>query len=170
MTTTRFAIVPDRSTIIVAARSSAGPINWLGTEPDGHVSCAVADGAIDLAEPPTGQIQIRVERLTSGNSVYDAELRRRIDARRFPVTTVTLESAGLMGADGRYRVQGRVDLHGVTRAIDGVITAELDGERLIVSGEKVLDIRDFDIPAPHMLLLNIYPTVRVHLVLEARPA
>ncbi len=167
---TTFAIVPERSTVIVAARSSAGPINWQATEPEGHVECALADGAIDLSEPPSGEIRVAVARLTSGNALYDAELQRRIDARRFPTTTVRLDSAALAGTDGRFDVAGRVDLHGVSRLVDGTIRVELDGERLIITGEKVLDIRDFDIPTPHMLLLNIYPTVRVHLVLEARPA
>ncbi|MEO7430035.1 MAG: YceI family protein [Acidimicrobiales bacterium] len=167
---TSFVIVPERSTVIIAARSSVGPINWHGTEPEGQITCEVLDGAIDLSHAPTGHIAMRVERLSSGNSVYDAELLRRIDARRFPVTTVTLDRAAEVGTDGRFEVVGRMDLHGVSRPVDGVIAVELEEGRLLVTGEKVLDIRDFDIPAPHMLLLNIYPTVRVHLVLEARPA
>lgn len=165
-----FAIVPERSTIIVAARSSTGPINWQATEPKGQITLGVVDGAIDLSDAPAARIEVPVARLTSGNAVYDAELLRRIDARRYPLVTVTLAQAGQVGADGRYAVAGLVDLHGVTRSVDGVIAAELTGERLVVTGEKVIDIRDFDIPAPHMLLLKIYPTVRIHLVLEARPA
>ncbi len=167
---TTFVVVPERSTVIIAARSSAGPINWQATEPKGEIICEVVDGAIDLSQAPTGRLQVQVDRLTSGNSLYDAELLRRIDARRFPFTTVTLERTAEVGTDGRFEVVGSMELHGVTRPVDGVIAAELDGERLVVTGEKVVDIRDFDIPAPHMLLLNIYPTVRVHLVLEARPA
>jgi hypothetical protein len=165
-----FVIVPERSTLIVAARTSTGPINWQATEPVGEITCAVHDGRIDLAEAPEARIEVLVERLTSGNAVYDAELHRRIDSRRFPTTTVTLDEAEAVGTDGRYAVSGRVDLHGITRPTTGVVTVELDGDRMIATGEKVLDIRDFDIPAPHMLLLKIYPTVRVHLVLEARLA
>lgn len=165
-----FTIVPERSTVIVAARSSTGPINWQATEPQGEITCEVVDGAIDLSRPHAARVQIPVDRLTSGNAVYDAELRRRIDARLYPVAVVALHQASSVGTDGRYEVTGTVDLHGVTRTVEGVVSAELAGERLVVTGEKVLDIRDFDIPAPHMLLLKIYPTVRVHLVLEARPA
>jgi hypothetical protein len=35
-----------------------------------------------------------------------------------------------------------------------------------VSGEHEFDIRDFDIPTPSVLMLHIYPRVRVHLQLE----
>jgi polyisoprenoid-binding protein YceI len=167
---TTYAIVPERSTVIVAARSSAGPINWQATEPAGHIVCEVVDGAIDLSQSPTAMIEVQVERLTSGNSVYDAELHRRIDSRRFPTTRVRLEEASPVGADGRYNVMGQVDLHGISRPAEGVVTVDVADGHLIVTGEKVLDIRDFDIPAPHMLLLKIYPTVRVHIVLVARPA
>lgn len=165
-----FEITPERSTIIVAARSSTGPINWQATEPTGQITLPLIDGAIDLSLAASARIEMPVARLTSGNAIYDAELLRRIDARRFPLVTVTLSEGRHVGDDGRYAVDGLVDLHGVTRSVDGVIAVELTGERLVVTGEKVLDIRDFDLPAPHMLLLKIYPTVRVHLMLEARLA
>ena len=37
-------------------------------------------------------------------------------------------------------------------------------------GENVFDIRDFDVVAPNVLMLRIYPDVRIELQLEARPA
>jgi hypothetical protein len=43
----------------------------------------------------------------------------------------------------------------------------LGTQRLVVSGEKVIDIRDFQLAAPTMLMLRIYPDVRVFLHLEA---
>ncbi len=43
----------------------------------------------------------------------------------------------------------------------------LHDKRIVVSGEQVIDIRKFEIAAPTMLMLKIYPDVRVFLHLEA---
>lgn len=130
---TRFVTVPDRSTVVLAARSSVGPINCSATGLEGEVTCAAVRGS------PC-----------------------------FPSTTVTLVGARSVGAAGRVEVVATLDFHWVKRTIEGVVSAKvLDGERLVITGEKVIDIRDFDIPSPHTLLLRIYPTVRVHLFLEA---
>ena len=40
-------------------------------------------------------------------------------------------------------------------------------ERLVVTGDHVFDIRDFDIVSPTVLMLRIYPDVRVRLHVEA---
>ena len=165
---THFALVPERSTIVVAARSSVGPINFTGQGPVGDFACVVAGDQIDLSTPPAGSMTLQVAELSSGNAVYDAELARRIDARRYPTTTIALLGATSAAAEGRVELMASLDFHGVTRPVDGVVTAEVfDGERVVVTGEKVIDIRDFEIPSPQMLLLKIYPTVRVHLFLEA---
>ena len=41
--------------------------------------------------------------------------------------------------------------------------------KLVVSGEQVFDIRDFDIASPTVLMLRIYPDVLVQLQVEAEP-
>jgi len=38
---------------------------------------------------------------------------------------------------------------------------------VIITGEQVFDIRDFAIPSPTVLMLRIYPDVRVRLHAEA---
>ena len=50
----------------------------------------------------------------------------------------------------------------------GTVSVELaPNDRLVVTGEQVFDIRDFDVPSPTVLMLRIYPDVRVHLHVEA---
>jgi hypothetical protein len=41
--------------------------------------------------------------------------------------------------------------------------------RLVITGEQVLDMRDLAIPSPTVLMLRIYPDVRVRLQVEAEP-
>ena len=56
----------------------------------------------------------------------------------------------------------------MTRPAQGTVSVEvrLDG-RLVITGEQVFDIRDFAIPSPTVLMLRIYPDVRVRLHAEA---
>jgi polyisoprenoid-binding protein YceI len=109
-----------------------------------------------------------VSRLSSGNGLYDAELLRRIDARRFSTATVVLEACEATGPGPRYQLKGAVTFHGVTRPAQGTVTVEAaSSDRLVITGEQVFDIRDFAVPSPTVLMLRIYPDVRVRLHVEA---
>jgi polyisoprenoid-binding protein YceI len=117
---------------------------------------------------PSGRLIIDVAALNSGNSLYDAELLRRIDARTYPAALVDLRECCPSGPGPRYRLAGELTLHGVTRLAEGTVTVEaVSDTRLVITGEQVFDIRDFAIPSPTMLMLRIFPDVRVHLHAEA---
>lgn len=168
---TRFSIVPDRSTIVVEARSSLGPILFEATHPTGSVEAALADGRLSTDPPPSARLELELARLASGNSVYDAELVRRLDVRRHPVTVVELEYAAAddLGT-GRFEARGTMSLHGARRPLAGSLEVEVAdaGRTLRAEGHKVLDIRTFGITIPSILMMRIYPDVRVHLFVEAR--
>jgi hypothetical protein len=67
-------------------------------------------------------------------------------------------------------VDGEVTFHGSTRSLQGTVGASLTSEgKLVISGEQVFDIRDFDIASPTVLMLRIYPDVLVQLQVEAEP-
>ncbi len=53
--------------------------------------------------------------------------------------------------------------------VTGAVSVGSAGHRLVITGEQVLDIRDFAIPSPTVLMLRIYPDVRVRLQVEAEP-
>ena len=163
---TRFIVQPERSLVAIQARSSVGPIEWEASGAEGWVEAEVADGAIDTTVPPKAHLELAVRNLESGNTLYDAELMRRIDARRHPVTTVDLTQA--KGEANRYQLVGNVTFHGVTRQLRGSVEASVEpsGE-LRVTGEQTFDIRDFHVPSPTILMLKIFPDVRVRLRLEA---
>jgi hypothetical protein len=75
-----------------------------------------------------------------------------------------------VGSVDRFHVDGEVTFHGTTRPIDGTVNVALPTPRkLVVSGQQVFDIRDFDIASPTVLMLRIYPDVIVQLQIEAEP-
>jgi hypothetical protein len=72
------------------------------------------------------------------------------------------------GADARYQIAGNVTFHGVTRQLRGSVVAHVEPSGdLVVAGEQTFDIRDFRVPSPTILMLKIFPDVRVRLRLEA---
>ena len=165
-----FEIVSDRSAVLLAARSNVGPVAFGTTEVTGSIALVTNGTEIDATAAPCARIEIATESLTSGNALYDAELARRIDARRFPLTVVELLHAERADSE-RFMVRGAVTFHGVTRELAGTVAVSFAApDTLVVTGEHALDIRDFDLSAPTMLMLKIFPDVRVQLQLEARPA
>jgi polyisoprenoid-binding protein YceI len=162
-----FRVVADRSSLLIQARSNVGAINWEATGIEGIVEADVRDGAVEASAPVHAKLEVAVDRLRSGNSLYDAELLQRIDARRYPTTSVELrELTPVTGA--RYRANGDLVFHGITREVSGTVSVSaVDDDTLVVEGEQVFDIRDFDVPSPKILMLKILPDVRVHLFLRA---
>ncbi len=164
----RFVLVPDRSVVLVEVRSTVGPISFGALGVTGWVEADLADGGIRSGTQPAARLEIAVDGLRSGNGVYDAELLRRISARRFPRVTLDLRDCVASGSENRYRLAGELTFHGVTRPVDGTVRVEVASERrLVITGEQVFDIRDFDVPSPTVMMLRIYPDVRVRLHVEA---
>jgi DNA-binding PadR family transcriptional regulator len=164
----RFSLDPERSAVIIEARSTVGPISFGTIGIEGCLYAVLEDGVVSTEVPPTGWLTIDVSGLSSGNKLYDAELQRRIDARRFPTATVEVKQCSRSIPGPRYQLRGELTFHGITRDAEGTVTVEaLTDDRLVISGEQVFDIRDFEVPSPTMLMLRIFPDVRVRLQAEA---
>jgi polyisoprenoid-binding protein YceI len=168
----RFEVVNGQSAVLIEARSTVGPITFGTTSVEGSIDMSIHDGGIDLGGAgPTAKLQVDLNTLSSGNALYDAELLQRIDVRRYPKTFVELSAMERVGRSERFLVEGDLTFHGVTRRTAGSVGAEIDQDGLLrVVGEHVFDIRDFDVAAPNVLMLRIYPDVRIELQLEARPS
>lgn len=119
-----------------------------------------------MTDVQSGRVEVPVSSLRSGNPLEDAELQRRVDARRFPTIVGEVRNAIAL-EPGRFRVEGDLTFHGVTRAVTGELHLELDGDRLRIDGEQVFDVREFGIKPPRILMLRVEPDVRVHILLVA---
>jgi hypothetical protein len=165
---TRFRVIPERSAVLVRARSNVGLINFGTTALSGEIVCRVHDGAIVGIEDASGFVEIKSSSFESGNALYDAEIHRRIHARRYPSITVELTSADQSTDAASYRLSGTITLGDIAREASDTVSIEVSGgDQLVVTGSHALDIRDFKIEAPSTLLLNIYPEVVIELHLEA---
>ncbi len=117
---------------------------------------------------PHGHLSLAVDRLKSGNRMEDRELRRRIDAQRFPLIEGDLGQMVQNGSDGSYRVSGDVTFRGVSRHYKDLMTMEMIDERTIsLTGSSRFDIRDFGMQPPKVLVLKVEPEVDVKVAIVA---
>ena len=96
--------------MLIEVRSTVGPLSFGAVGMTGSVRAAVVDGAMSVDQSPAGHLEVDVSGLSSGNGLYDAELLRRIDARRFPMATVDLRNCISERAGAPYRLRGGADL------------------------------------------------------------
>lgn len=159
---TQFRVLPERSQVWIEARSSLHPIHGEGTGIQGEAELEANDGKIDLSAPLKAHIELAVERLRSGNALQDMEMRRRIEAQKYPTITGELVKPTALGQANRYRLQGDLSFHGITRRLEADVMATLDGQgALSVEGEYILDVRGFGVTPPRILGLQVYPEVKV---------
>jgi DNA-binding PadR family transcriptional regulator len=167
-TVSHYEVNPERSVVLIDARSSVGPITFGALGVTGGIDLLMTDGRISARACPRAHLEIAVNQLRSGNGLYDAELLRRIEGRRYPNVRLDLRECQAVGSSGRYRLRGDVTFHGTTKALDGSVELSQSSDRtLVIRGEQMVDIRDFGVASPTVLMLRIYPDVQVKIQIEA---
>lgn len=157
-----FHVVPGESSVETEVRSSLHPIHGRADELSGAIDAEFdGDGGPRLDLPHAGWVELPVEAIRSGSRLNDAEMRRRAEAGRYP--TVRFEVKRVWAVDGTRRLRGAFDVtaHGRTHGFEEDFTATLDGDRLVLQGEHVFDMRDFGVDPPRILTLKVEPQVRV---------
>lgn len=165
----RYEINPERSEVRIAARSSIHPIDAVTNGLAGFFEAEMGDGGVlDLSVTPKARLDFPVERLTSGNALYDREMKRRIDARRYRTITGELKEMKQTDEPARYLVGGDVTFRGVTRHFEDEMSLSiLDEHSVSLQGSHVFDIREFDMEPPKIMMLKVYPDVSVSVKIVA---
>ncbi len=162
----RFSFDTERSCVWVDARSSLHPISSETRGLRGWVEVTHhPDGSLDLGEPVTGTLEVSADRLSSGNKLYDLELRRRIDARTYPTIWGRITHVAPAASPSQYLVTGDLTFHGKTRSFSHEMVVEVVDGSITLKGDYVFDIREFNMKPPSMLMLKVYPEVAVRIEL-----
>jgi len=170
MALTRYTLDSVRSCVWVSGRSSLHPINTETRGITGWFEAATRnDGSLYLGQGVSGELELAVERLTSGNQLYDRELRRRIDARRYPTIGGRLTGIVPDGPHPNYEVTGEVAFHGKTRTFGHGMQIKVSEDGIALTGEDVFDIREFGMKPPSMLMVRVYPEITVRVELHGVP-
>lgn len=167
----RYRIVPEQSRVWIEARSTLHPIHSTTDGLEGFIEFERdGEGQLDLRTPPAGSLSLPVTRLSSGNPLEGRELRKRIDAKRYPTIDGVLTKLERVDGDHRYRVGGELTFRGMTRACYDEMRIEVvDDHTVRLEGESTFDVRDFGMEPPRILMLRVEPdvVVRVEIVAEA---
>jgi len=166
---TRYRIVSERSQLWAEARSSLHPIHIEAAGLEGYFEADVNGDRPNLDAPVTGRVEVEAELLKSGNVLYDREIERRLETRKYPRIRGEVRGMRALDSGAGYRMQGELSLHGATRAVEGDVTMRrVDESTIEVEGEQIFDIRDFGLEPPKILMLRVYPEIKVHIHVVAQ--
>lgn len=159
----RFGLDPERSTLTIHATSSIHPIET-ATTVTGWIELDVsADGTPAADQAPAAEIELALGEMRSGNPLVDREAERRLDVRRHPTVHGVLTQLGAPDADGRRMGAGDLTFHGVTRRITGELSITTVDGGLHLTGHTELDVTDFGVQPPSLLVVKVHREVRVEL-------
>lgn len=175
---TLYDVDPVRSSVNVSGKSSLHPMHGTARSAclSGTIEATVAAGAVDLSCPTRGRVEFPVAQLSFGNSLYDRELPKRLDTRRYPLIVVELTAAAGAG-ESRMHLDLDLTFHGVTRHFSEDVSVVVggvgdgshgDSGTLVISGRHSFDVRDFDVHPPKILGLSVKPDFDVEVELVAR--
>jgi polyisoprenoid-binding protein YceI len=137
-------------------------------------------GAFTLQQTSPPQISeakvvINAASLKTGNSDRDADMRRDfLEVARFPtidlhVGSVQAAESAASGASWDVVLHAQLTVHGTTRRVQVPATVDLAAERVRAQGQVHLDMRDFSIRVPRVLLIPMKSQVLVGFDVIARP-
>jgi polyisoprenoid-binding protein YceI len=137
---------------------------------EGFFEGTLAEGAaLDLGAQVRAILELPISALSSGNPLYDREMRRRVDARRYPRIEAVLTRMEPAGADGIYQAEGEVTFRGITRQVSDEVRLSCPAPGTIVfEGQHVFNLPDFGMEPPRILMLRVYPDVKVRVRIVAR--
>lgn len=159
---TRYLVDPEQSEVHAEARSNVHPIEIHTKGIEGMIEVTTASEGLDLSKPPSARLELGTDRLKSGIELYDNEIARMIEVQKFSRIRGELLRTEAGGGTGRYRVRCKLSFHGVSQEIDTPVQVKLlDPNTLLIEGEQTIDMRDYDLKPPKILMLEVKPEVTV---------
>jgi hypothetical protein len=160
-----FVVTPASSELRAFARSSVHEFTYRAPL-TGSIEAAVVGSGFDVSGPITGALELDLESLHGTDPRADREMQRRLDTQRFPRARAAIQQVSASGDDA-YRLAGELTLRGQTRPLEGDATVTLIGDQLHATGKITIDLRDFGIKPPSLLILRVHPEVQITIDLTA---
>jgi polyisoprenoid-binding protein YceI len=144
--------------VTVGGTGSLGAFEVVATAFSGTI--APADG--------TGELVVPALALRTGLGPRDSRMATWcLEAERFPTITFTL-TGGALPADGVLK--GRLTIRDVTREIEIPASVAWEGPNLHLKGRTEMDLRNWSVPDPAIVLATMDPVVTVTFDVVARPS
>jgi polyisoprenoid-binding protein YceI len=165
----RFRVNTAQSTVKVGLRVNFHTSHVNADALSGVIECEVDEHGIPrLDRPYSAELTLPVDAIKSGNGIQDLEMRRRFDASRYPTINARVTHGEALKGEGRYRAVAQVTMHGQTREIQGDVQLGVKGRTLTIDGQQVINMKEFGIDPPRLIILKVEPDVdlQVHIVAE----
>jgi hypothetical protein len=166
-----FRVNTALTTVTVGLRVNLHPSHINANALSGVIECELdGQGMPRLDRPYGARLALRVDAIKSGNRLQDREMRRRFDARRYPTIRARVTDGKALRGAGRFRALAELTMHGETREISGDIRLRVEGATMLIDGQQVINVEDFGIAPPRLLILKVEPEVdvEVHIVADLR--
>lgn len=165
---TRYAVTPATSSLAFEARSTLHSVHGTAADLSGFIEVTwSADGTFVTDSAPKMHVEFPVESLRTGNGLQDREMWKVVDSKRFPRVAGDLRDLPPASTSGTYAATGDITLAGRSRQYQGELTFTHEGDGLTIDGEVSVDIRDFGLKPPSLLMMKVDPVVQVRLHLVA---
>lgn len=166
----RFRVDAGKSRVDITLKVNLHPSHITARGLRGTIEGEVDEhGRPRLDRPYSAELTLPVDSIKSGHGLQDREMRRRFDSSRYPEIAARVTHAEpLNGGDGRYRATAHLTMHGHTEEITGDVRLDVDGGTVTVVGEQVINVKQFGIDPPRLIVLKVEPDVDVtaHIVAE----
>lgn len=162
-----YYVVPGASRVEIVTRTTAHSSHAHSGQLTGVLDVDVDESNRPRLDMPySARLRLPVESITSAFGLQDREMRRRLDTRHHPDITVAVISA-TERENGRFTARAKVTVKGVTRTVKGDVSFAMSRRRIVVEGEQRLDMRDFGVEPPNIVILRVDPVVIVRVRIVA---
>jgi polyisoprenoid-binding protein YceI len=162
----KFNVASSSSSLSFDGKSTLHAVHGTASQLTGSITATLEDGNLTLDPQPAMHVEFPVERLSSGNSLQDKETWKLLDSKRNPTIAADLRNL-VASAGNAYSATGDIAMSGRKKSYDGNLTIKVDRDRMVVDGTLVVDIRDFGLQPPRLLMVTVQPQVTVNLHLVA---
>ena len=167
----RYIVSAPNSTLVFEARSTLHAVRGKATGLSGEAEFGLdSDGGVVAQPAPKMHVEFPVENLTTANLMQDREVWKLIGSVTYARIAADLRELRPAGSPEHYEASGDITLAGRARRYEGKLSLALAGENLTIDGELTVDIRDFGLRPPKLLILRVDPIVKVRLHLVAAVA
>jgi polyisoprenoid-binding protein YceI len=157
----RFRLDPERSMLHIHASSSIHPIE----------TATSVSGWLELGDRDevSAEIELSLAAMRSGNPLIDRAADRNLDVRRHPTVRGVLTELAPGEPDGTRHGTGDLMFHGHTHPISGEVRIEITPDGVHVTGAAELDVTEWGVQPPSLLVVKVHKEVRVELDAVGHP-
>ena len=108
-------------------------------------------------------IVAKVADFKSGNSSLDSNSYRVLEALKYP--NIIFKSISIKSQNGLSNIQGLIEFHGIEKNIDVNVELTKMDNTTQINGEFTLNLSDFSIDRPSLLLRKIDNEIKIEFIL-----